>query len=205
MAQKRYKDALDDYRKASAKGATRQLALAEFQAGVLAGAGLPEKPLNDWLAAHPDDVEVLTVIATRKQQAGNASEAIDLYETGLQKVPGNPLMLNNLAMLYAATGSPQALATAEMAYNAAPKVAAVQDTYGWVLLQQGQADKALSVLAEAYKGLPDNAEVQYHYASALAKVGRTADALPILKKALAGQLPEDSRADALKLLQELSK
>jgi putative PEP-CTERM system TPR-repeat lipoprotein len=205
MAQKRYREALEDYRKASAKGTTRQLAIAEFRAGVLSGAGNPEEPLNRWLAAHPDDVDMLTVIATRKQEAGNSSEAIALYEGALQKSPDNAVILNNLAMLYVTTGNPKALETAEKAYAAAPKLAAIQDTYGWVLLQKGQADKALGILAEAYKGLPDNAEVQFHYASALAKSGKAAEALPILKKAVAGPMPPSVKADAQKLLEQLSK
>jgi putative PEP-CTERM system TPR-repeat lipoprotein len=205
MTQKRYKEALEYYRKASAKGSTRQLAIAEFRAGVLAGAGVPEKPLNDWLAAHPDDVDVLTILATRKEEVGNYTEAVALYEGALQKASNNVVVLNNLAMLYMATGNPKALETAEMAYAAAPEVAAVQDTYGWVLLQQGKTEQALAILAAAYKGLPEVAEVQYHYAAALAKAGRSAEALPILKKAVTGPMPEKAKADAQKLLQELSK
>ena len=63
----------------------------------------------------------------------------------------------------------------------------------------------MTLLGEATKGLPDNAEVQYHYAAALAKKGDKAEAVALLKKAVNGQLPPDVKADAQKLLQQLSK
>ena len=53
--------------------------------------------------------------------------------------------------------------------------------------------------------MPDNAEVQYHYAAALAKKGDTAEAVALLKKAVNGPMPANAKADAQKLLQQLSK
>ena len=205
MAQTRYRDALDLYRKAGEKGSSRELAYAQYRAGMLSGTAQPEKPIEDWVAAHPDDIGAISVLADARQRGGDTAGAIKLYEQALQKAPGNALLLNNLAVAYQATGNPKALETAAQAYKAAPDAAPIQDTYGWLLLDNGKNDKALELLAAAYKGMPTNAEVQYHYAAALAKSGKTAEAVPVLKKALAGPLPAAAKADAQKLLQQLSK
>ena len=205
MAQKRYGDALVAYRKASANAGSRELALAEYRAGLLAKAPRPEKPLEDWVGLHPDDAEVVAALAEVKQSKGDADGAIRLYEQGLEKVPGNPVLLNNLAVLYQARGDSRALGLAERAYNAAPKSAAIQDTYGWLLFENGKYEKALELLSAASKSLPGSAEVRYHYAAALAKSGKTSDAILLLKDALNGELPAVARADAKKLLDQLSK
>ena len=205
MSQKRYREALELYRKAGAKGQSREIVLAQYRAGALARTPQPEKVLEDWVAANPKDLDAAAVLAEAYQTRGDNERAIALYEQILAQVPANPLTLNNLAVLYGAKGDPKALETAEKAYNAAPKAPAIQDTYGWALFQAGNNDKALSLLGEAIKGMPDNAEVQYHYAAALARKGDKAEAVALLKKAVNGQLPANLKADAQQLLQQLTK
>ena len=206
MAQKRYREALEDYRKASAKGTTRQLAIAEYRAGVMSGAARPEKPLEDWIAAHPDDADAVVVLADAKQSSGNLAEATTLYERALDKTPDSAVVLNNLAMIYLEGGQPaKALGLAERALKAAPNSSAIKDTYGWALLLNDQPGKAVELLGQAYAALPDLAEVQYHYAAALAKSGKTTEAVGLLKKAVAGQMPPKAKADAENLLKQLTK
>jgi len=205
MAQKRYGEALDQYRKASAKGNSSALVLAQYRAGKLAGVPEPSKDLQDWVAAHPKDVDAVSALAEDKHGRGDIDTAIKLYEKSLAELPGNVVILNNLSLLYQEKGNPAALDTAAKAYEAAPKVAAIQDTYGWLLVQHGKVDKGLELLRDATKEMPNNPEMQYHYAAALAKSGNSAEALPILQKALNGQLPPGAKTDAEKLLQQLSK
>jgi putative PEP-CTERM system TPR-repeat lipoprotein len=205
MAQKRYRDALGHYRKASAKGETSALVMAQYRAATLSGAAAPEKVVEDWVAKHPEDANAIAVLAETRQRKGDADGAIALYEQSLEKTPDNAVLLNNLAVLYQAKGDPKAVQFAERAYEAAPKSPAIQDTYGWILFKDGQNDKAFDLLRDANKGLPDNAEVQYHYAAALAKKGEKTEAIALLKKAVNGQLPADQKADAQKLLGQLSK
>ena len=50
MAQKRYREALDFYRKANAKGANGVLVMAEYRAALLGGAAKPEQVLETWVA-----------------------------------------------------------------------------------------------------------------------------------------------------------
>jgi putative PEP-CTERM system TPR-repeat lipoprotein len=205
MAQKRYRDALVHYRKAAEKGTDRALVMATYRAAVLSGAPDPEKVVEEWVAAHPTDGDAVAVLGDALQRKGETAQVIALYERHLEKAPGNPIVLNNLAVLYDAKDDPRALELAERAYNAAPKVPAVQDTFGWALFRAGQQDRALGLLQEAAKGLPGNAEVQYHLAAALAKAGKKDDAVALLRKALEGQLPPGAKAEARKLLEQLSK
>ena len=205
MAQKRYRDALAFYRKAHALGANRQLVIAEYNAARLAGEQQPEKVLQDWVAAHPADGPAVVLLAEVLSGKGDRKGAIRLYETLLAKAPGDALILNNLAVLYQLEGNPKAVSMAEQAHKAAPKEPAIQDTYGWVLFQDGQTEHALELLEEAHRGMPENAEVQYHYAAALAKSGKAQEAIPLLQKAVRGSMPEDQKAAAQKLLQELKK
>jgi tetratricopeptide (TPR) repeat protein len=205
MAQKRYREALDLYRKAYEKSPSRELVFAQYRAGVLTGVPHAEKVLEDYVAANPKDVEATVVLAEYRQSQGQADAAIALYEQALAQGPGNAMLWNNLAVIYQSKGDPKAVAIAEKAYKAEPKAAPIQDTYGWILFESGDNEKALSLLGEAAKGLPDNAEVQYHYAAALAKKGNTAEAVALLKKAVKGPMPAGAKADAQKLLQQLSK
>ena len=120
--------------------------------------------------------------------------------------PDNPVLLNNLAVLYQAKGNPKAVETAERAYNAAPKAAGDPGHLRLDPVRERQERQGAGVCSsEAAKGMPDNAEVQYHYAAALAKKGDTAEAVALLKKAVNGQMPASAKADAQKLLQQLSK
>ena len=205
MAQKRYKDALAHYRKASAKGSNTPLVLAEYRAASLAGEAKPEAVLESWVAKNPGDVAVVTVLAESRSGKGDADGAIALYEAALAKAPDNVVLLNNLAVLYDAKGNPKAAEYAERAYKAAPQAPAIADTYGWILFKQGKTDEALKLIREAAKGLPDNAEVQYHLAAVLAQKGEKDEALVSLKKALNGRLLPDQKREAEKLLEQLSK
>jgi putative PEP-CTERM system TPR-repeat lipoprotein len=205
MAQKRYRDAIDYYRKASAKAPNRVLVVAEYRASVQAGVARPEQVLETWLAAHPDDLEVTVLLAESKHRGGDGAGAAKLYERVLERSPDNAVVLNNLAALYDSTGNPKALEVAARAYKAAPKVPAIQDTYGWILLRAGRTEEAAPVLAEAARGLPDNAEVQYHYAALLAKQGKSGEAIALLEKAVRGGLPAAAQPEAQSLLRQLKK
>ena len=77
--------------------------------------------------------------------------AAEQFELVLKAFPNNVDALNNLAWIYTEQKDPKAVATAERAYKLAPKSAAVQDTYGWALVEADQAKTALPILAEAAK------------------------------------------------------
>lgn len=205
MSQKRYKEALSFYEKADPAGEQRNIVIARYVAGQRSGAPEPQRPLAEWVAKNPADVDAVAMLADWKSKSGDKSGAVRMYDEALKASPGNGILLNNLAMLYLESGDGRALATAEKAYKALPQVPAIMDTYGWALLGAGKTDQAVEMLREASKGLSDNAEVQYHLAAALAKAGKKPEAVVLVKKSLGGQLAPAIRTDAQKLLAELSK
>ena len=182
---------------------------ATLGGAVAAAAGGNRRGAEQWLikavADHPDSTEARLALAEMRQRDGNVGSAIEIYEQGLTAAPGDPVLLNNLAVLYQAQGDPKAVEVAERAYRAAPRIPAIKDTYGWILLGSGKTEQALGLLRDAAAALPDNAEVQYHYAVALAQSGEGAVALPIIRKAFEGELPAEAGAGAQKLIEELSR
>ena len=87
----------------------------------------------------------------------------------------------------------------------APSSGPVEDTLGWVLLAQGDTEKALSHLEAATVASPGNPDIRYHVAVALGRAGRTNDARAVLEKLLGSGMPFANKADAEKLLGELKR
>lgn len=170
--------ALDD----SAANALRlyqaQAATGELAAGI--------KTLDGWHRKHPDNAGVMLALAEARMRTGQRTQARTDYEAYLAQHGDHPMALNNLAGLYMGQDDTKALAYAERAYKHAPEVYAVNDTLGWLLLSQGQVDRALRHLRDARLRAPDNPEIRYHLAAALHRVGRDAEARVELAEALKG-------------------
>ena len=81
----------------------------------------------------------------------------------------------------------------------------IDDTLGWILLAQGDAQKALTYLSAAGLSAPGNPDIQYHLAVALHRVGRRADARATLENLLGSGALFSDKAEAEKLLQELKR
>ena len=88
-----------------------------------------------------------------------------------QKQPDNVLVLNNLAWAYQQVKDPRALETAERAYKLKPDNAAVADTLGWMLVEQGNTTRGLELLQKAVAAAPKALEIRYHLAQAWVKSG----------------------------------
>ena len=159
--------------------------------------------LQAWLSDNPDDVRVREVLGVTYQQLGQDDKAVQAYEQVLNTDSKNLVALNNLAWLYMQSNNPEAVVLAERAYNASPETPGVVDTYGWILVQQGQMDKGLRLLEQAREKLSDVPEVRYHYAVALYKTGARGEAEKLLEQLLSEGKPFDGEADARKILKEL--
>lgn len=157
-------------------------------------------------ASAPDDLKVAAALASICTEAKKFDAAIAQYLRILQKNPRDAIVLNNLASAYQQVGSLEnARHFAEQAAAVAPQAPQVEDTLGWILLAQGEADKAVTYLTAASRSAPGEPEIQYHFAVALHRVGRVGDAEKVLDGLLGVGKPFSDRGDAEKLLQDLKR
>lgn len=171
-------------------------------------AGDPRKALahlQQWLDNHPDDVKVHEVLAAIFNHEGAFEQARDHYETLTRLQPGQASAFNNLAALYQRMGHPEALATARKAHQLSPNDAAVNDTLGWILVQQGDYQQGLGFLRQAHARATRNPEVRYHLAVALHNLGRSQESVRELRAALQERDGFGSLAAAEALLQEIDE
>lgn len=203
MALQRPADAASAFERAASLRQSATTAIKLYQARRTSGAANALQPLEEWVAKNPEDLAVRRLLATAYQASGRNAKALAEYEFLVSQSPADALSLNNLAWLRHEAGDDRAEQAAAAAYQLAADNAAIADTYGWILLQKGQVEKALSVLTEAAKA-QDQPDIQYHYAAALAKSGSRAQAQQILTKITSSNESFDSKAEAQMLLRELS-
>jgi putative PEP-CTERM system TPR-repeat lipoprotein len=200
-----FSKALDFYQRAATRAPSGLLAITQFVAGQRAGVANPEKPVVDWLQAHPSDVMARLALGEYKQAGGDFGGAVKEYEAALATQPENGAILNNLAYVYLETGDARALATAERAYAKLPDSPAIQDTYGWALVQAGQPEKALGPLRTAASALPGNPEVQLHLGEALIATKQFPEAERVLKGLQGPKVPPPIAARATELLERKTR
>jgi putative PEP-CTERM system TPR-repeat lipoprotein len=177
LNQKQPAQAAKAYEQAFAKGAGSTGLIKLHRAMTLSGnAATADLQLKSWIKQHPDDLAVLAYAAENAMAAGKNKEAIAYYEAILKQAPQNATVLNNLAGLYQREADSRALPTAEQALKIEPGSPAIQDTLGWILVEQGQAKRGLELLDKALAQIPKNPSILYHYAVALARTGDQAGA-----------------------------
>ena len=201
LSQKRYPQAIKAYEQVLTKGARSSgLIIKLHRALAMSGnASAAKQQLNLWLKQNPNDIAVRSYAAEYYLSTNQNHEAILEYEQLLRLDPQSALVLNNLANLYLREKDSRALATAEQALKLAPDQPTVQDTLGWILLNQGQVPRGLDLLRKATSKAPKSATFRYHYAVALVRNGNKAGAKKELVAAIAlGQkFPELEEAKAL--------
>lgn len=204
VSQKRYPQAVKAYEQALAKGGGTPAFVKLNRALELAGnVKAADQRLADWLRKHPNDVAARAYAGEWHMRQNRPRDAIAQYEEILRLRPNEVLALNNLAALYQQARDPRALATAEQAYKQAPSSPFIQDTLGWILVEQGQLPRALKLLAEAATMAPDVATIRYHHAVALMRNGQQQQAKRELGKALEMTTAFPEREQARQLLNNL--
>jgi tetratricopeptide (TPR) repeat protein len=103
----------------------------------------------------------------------------------LEMTPKDPGLLNNYAYYLAVRGErlDQAGRMIEQALKAEPDQASYLDTYGWVLYQQGNYEKAERYIQKALDAGTASAEILEHHGDVLFKLGRREEAIAQWKRA----------------------
>lgn len=158
--------------------------------------------LVEWLSNNPDDVRAREFLGNAYLGKGDNKNAVQTFEAVYARQPENIVALNNLAWLYSLENESRALEFAEKAYRAKPDDSGIQDTYGWVLVQQGRVEEGRRILERVMKVLSEVPEVRYHYAVALFKSGEKTEARKIIKQLLTTDQSFEGRDDAQQLMLE---
>lgn len=203
MVKKDYKRAHSAYNNAWKQQQTAELAIRLFSASInIVTFDAAIQPLLTWIADHPNDSSTRFFLATTYQSSEKNDNAIQEYEKVLEETPDNSAALNNLAWLYSLKSNPKALGLAERAYRTKPENPGILDTYGWILVQQGQVEKGQRLIKQAMELLPDNLEIRYHYATALLKSGNENEGRQILEKLLKQNNSFNGQDEARQLLEK---
>lgn len=177
----------------------------KIQALRLAGRATEAMDANEaWVADNPGHVPGRLMRAVLLQSDGRNQAALEAYKAVLSITPDNLVALNNAAWVAHELGEQGALSLAERAYDIGPQNAAVLDTYGWILLAQGQDELAIEILSRAVELAPQAQGFRYHLAKALVAGGQSTRAREMLAALLSDEGDFDGRADAKRLLEHIN-
>lgn len=199
MSKGDFTKAADVFQHAQEKFKAASLAVAIYEARKQARVAKPYQSLEAWLKDHPDDLTLRIVLGGAYQDEGRFEAAISQYDLVLKARPDDVTALNNRAWAAHKLKQPDAVKYAERAYGHAADNPAVMDTYGWLLVETGDAKRGLALLQDAVAKAPHLAEVRYHMAVGLHKAGRNAEAKTELKRVLEmdANFPEADKARSL--------
>lgn len=159
------------------------VALEESKAGAAALAALEE--------AHqklPQEGLLTAALAAKLAKVGQAERAAALYGGLIQRADGDPVLLNNLAVLYAddLRDPGRAVTLAERAY-ALSQEPPIADTLGWALYRRsgpGDLERAKTLL-EGAAGVLGSPTARYHLGAVLIATGSESEGKVLLAQALA--------------------
>ena len=160
--------------------------------------------LENWVAENPDDEAMRISLASAYLDHEFYDKSIEEHERLLLDGVDDPIILNNLSWLYHKKGDPRSLEMSEKAYEAAPNAPEIVDTYGWILVKNGQIERGLEMLREASAQAPQISEIRYHLAVALAKNGEHEKARRELQDLLDSGAEFSGSSEARDLLRELT-
>jgi len=156
-----------------------------------------------WLKDHPRDVMFRAHLAQQAIIAKDFRAAIPHLRAALEVEPDNALLLNNLAWSLEQLGDHSGIDFARRAYELAPGVGSINDTYGWLLVQKGDTARGIELLRQAASLTPADADIRMHLAQALLKTGDKAGARTELEALRKPDTPPAVRMAAEKLLSDM--
>ena len=153
------------------------------------------KLVPGWLDAELALAEVLNF-------QGRAGETLSLYENMYRRYPNHPLVISNLAYLYAERGSnlSVALKLAQRLVRSRPNHSTYLDTLGWVYYQMERYEEAIQHLQQATGLDPGKGTFHYHLGKALLAAGREAEAREVLQQTHGLELPAELEEEIREIL-----
>ena len=174
QAQRRGAEAVDAYRAAYAADGGSESLFGLYGALMAANqARDAARLMADWRARHPADRTAGHALGEAWLALGDLPRARAVYQDLVGRDARDARAHNNLAHVLMRQGDAAALRHAEQARALAPNQPQVNDTLGWILVQQGQVEKGLRYLREAALRAPDDPEIRAHLEAALAKLRAT--------------------------------
>jgi len=143
--------------------------------------------LDEGISATNRDGNLLNTKAGLLYVEGDYEGAIAIYEELYARDTSNVVAANNLAsVLTTYRDDPETL---ERAYQVARRLRGTeiphfQDTYGWILVQRGDNEEAITYLEPAAAALTSDPLVQYHLGMAYFGLGRWNEARTALARAV---------------------
>jgi len=142
-------------------------------------------------AAHkdlPDAMMITAALATGWAKQGQTARAAELYEGVLKTAQGDPVALNNLAVLYVdeLDNIERGVELAEQAHKLAPAPGIV-DTLGWALFKRGKPEdlKRAQLLLESVRDQLTSPSSKVHLGAVLIATGDVEAGKRLLTQALA--------------------
>ena len=145
--------------------------------------------LENWVKSHNDDIDARFGLAQLYDALGKPDLAIAQYEWLAARNPDSSSILNNLALLYDQKQDARARATAQKASMLAPNSGPIADTFGWILIRQGDRAGGLKYLTRAGESTGGDPTVQYHLGVALYQNGDLNEARVVLDRVLKSNPP----------------
>jgi Flp pilus assembly protein TadD len=155
--------------------------------------------MSEWLARNPTDLEVRHNFALILLGEGDLPGARAQYEAILKQNANDVLAMNNLGGLIQSSDPSRASILFTKAVQLAPNSANVNDSLGWLKVEQKDAAGGLPYLRRAHDLNPQDASITYHLIVALDATAKRNDARALLKTLLAGGAAFPERQAALKL------
>ncbi|MGZ8191699.1 MAG: tetratricopeptide repeat protein [Methylococcaceae bacterium] len=185
LAEKKLDSALENYQQSYKVQPNDKVLFAMFDI-MKAQGKLPEaiKLLNNELEKNSKNSAIHFKLANVYEQQKDSKQAVTHYKAILAEQPDNVLALNNLAWLYSQQKDPQAIELAKKAYTKVPESPAIADTYGYILIKQGNAKEGLTILQTAAASAPKANDIQFHLAEAYSVNDNKDKAIEILEAIL---------------------
>lgn len=162
-----------------------------------------------WLKDHPDDWQIRLYYADAAIKEDRIPLAIEQYQVVLQKHPKNLEVMHNLQWSYQQQhNTPKALQIARKAYEVNPNAIIGLVDLANLLLERGEGsdgDRAVRLLEKARDLAPTKPEPRFYLAKAYVKTGDNDSARKELKHLVTSNEDFAGRADAERLLKQLSQ